>query len=233
LNWFNKINLVLQQSGKSIAAKLPGSLSSEERVVLDGNSTQAFIHVRLFAGKIEEALKFLERWCFGKSWFDGHSKTMQTEGKEALNRINIHLEDIKSGRKSNFLRLVRDKFGFHYDEKAVKDSMRIPDEFDGFITYLNEKVGNTLYLGSEYAVTGYLIEVAKQGDAKNTIEMLMHDTMDLARDINILLGHTLSQLYSEYFGNSLDAIGRTEDICIQTGSIEEIRLPFFTTPPGK
>lgn len=232
LNWLNKISFILQTTGSPIAKKLPCVLSPQEEAILGGNATQTFIHLRLCAGKIHEAVNFLERWCFDMPWFVDACTEMADDGKQALSKIQTHLSQIKDGSKSNLMRLVRNKFGFHYDEKAVKNSIRVADLVEDFTTYLVQNVGNTLYLGSEYAVSQQLIEMAKQGDARKTIENLMDDVLDLSRNINTLLGHTLSHLCFKFFGEELQTGTGQETIDLETEPLEQLRLPFFTTPPA-
>jgi hypothetical protein len=232
INWFNKLLLILQQTGKEVAQKIP-DLSSVERATMDGNTTQLMIVQRLYAGKICEAIKFLQRWCFDMPWFETASSEMEDEGRQSLANLQKYLAMLSKNPKRDVMRLVRDKFSFHYDEKAVKQSARVTELTEEFVTYLQDSVGNTLYLGSEHSIMGFLIEYANQGDTKTFIELLSDDVLDVGRSVNLLLGHTLAWLCFKYLGKDLPGIGHQEDIVMESPILEEIRLPFFASSNRK
>ncbi len=226
VNWFNRLILILQQTGRDVAEKLPATLSLNDQASMDGNSTQLCIALRLFAGKLIEALKFLDRWGIGMPWFTELMKDMPKEGAAAFNYVSAYLKEDKEKRSESILRLVRDKFAFHYDERAVKQSADVSELVDEFVYYLTEKDGNSLYHGSELVVMSTFI-----GDknSKDVIERLMDESLGLAKNLHGLFSHVLFLIAKKYIGSNLNELGLEAQFELEEMEMAELRLPFFVS----
>jgi hypothetical protein len=181
--------------------------------------TQMAFVLRTLAGKVYEVQKTLRRdfVCSGiaRQWQEG----MPVDLSAAIEKIKVYFEN-----KDNAIRLIRDKYAFHFDEIRVDDALNaVSDEFD---LYFGEINGNCLYQGPQIVAMVSLLQAAGGDAIEDTLPRISQEVIDVSRLVlyaaNLIIQEVLSR--SGYAGESSRvSMAVIEDV----PELESVRVPYF------
>lgn len=230
LNWFGKVLLTLQVTSKEHEQMRDAAKDAVTRALHGGSAAQTLILSRLYVGKICEALTFLNKFCFDRAWFEDLLPGLHPDARKAREELQGYVcpeAQRTKGSRPELLKLIRDKYAFHYDEREIKrskDVVKFDLEFD---MYLAEDIGNTLYIGSERVIYATLAEAAGYPNPDELIEVIIDECLKVGGWLKDLLGHSLAELYLKNVGSSLNELGLQETVEVPAPPLRDNRLPYF------
>jgi len=96
-----------------------GSLTTIEK---RGQISQAHFFIRILAGKLYEGWKMIRKDFLNTQLFKKCENLLSQKGKESLSELIGYFND-----RNNKVRLIRNKFAFHYDKEKIKEEIdKIP-----------------------------------------------------------------------------------------------------------
>jgi len=119
MHFLNELN-VLQKCVIVSSNKLESLKTIEKR----GQISQAQFFIRILAGKLNEGWEMIRKDFFKTQLSREYENLLSQKGKESLSELKVYFKD-----KNNLVRLIRDKFAFHYDKEKIKEEIdKIPQE---------------------------------------------------------------------------------------------------------
>ena len=193
----------------------------EPKCVAHAQSTQAFVLARVLTGKLHEAWVTVSKGYL-------KSKMCQTYDPDLEPAASASLATLKSyfGKKS-LVNSVRNDFSFHYSLKKAATLIpgNIPD--DEMSLYLNEAVGNSLYLFAEVVMNVALMDGISPANPEAALNRLMSEMSDTVAHLNTFGRGLLVALLERHIGhNKL----RASIQVLETGATplyRDLVIPFF------
>lgn len=182
---------------------------------------QSMIIVRLFAGKLFEAWRMIERDYFKSQLSRSLDAKLSPEGKSALEALKQYF-----GR-TNVLSSLRNDFSFHYWSEHLPEAMKAFDDSYKFHLILGETYANTCHAYAEDLVTVAMLQAAGASDAKAAMEKVVGDLVFVGGKMIDFLGHALAAVFESRLGKSWDDFEYTVNSIEPDAHIETFKLPFF------
>lgn len=183
--------------------------------------TQAMIVVRLYAGKIFEAWKMLERDYFKSQLSRSLDAKLSPEGKRSLGALKTYF-----GR-NNLLSSVRNDFSFHYWSKHFPEAMNAFDDSREFYLILDKASANTLHSYSEDFVTVAMLQASGESEPQAAMDKVFGDLLFVGGKMIDFLGHGLVAVFENRLGKSWKDFEYTVYKIEPDADIEKFKLPFF------
>ena len=182
-----------------------------------GQISQAQFFIRTLAGKLNEGWKMISKNFVETQLSREYENLLSQKGKESLSELKVYFSD-----ENNLVRLIRNKFAFHYDRKKIREEVKkIPQEAL-LEVYISEHRANCLYSLSDTIVNWSIL---------NSI-----DSSNPQRAMDILIGEIalkVSRWFQEFCGDCVCIIAKklglnsTEVEIPEPPSIDKVKLSYF------
>lgn len=193
----------------------------EPKWVAHAQSMQALILARVLIGKLNEA------WiAVGKGYFA--SKLCQTYDLELDTVASAALAALKSYfGKTSLVNSVRNDFSFHYSLKQA--AAPIPNDIprEDMSIYLNEALGNSLYLFAEVVMNVALMEGISPTNPETGLDRLISEMSEVIAHLNTFGHGLLVALLERHLGS--DKLRQSMQ-SLETGAAphyRDLKIPFF------
>jgi len=192
-------------------------LDSLNTIEKRGQISQAQFFIRTLAGKLNEGWKMINDNFVDTELSRKYENLLSQKDKENLSELKVYFND-----KNNLVRLIRNKFAFHYDKEKIKEEVKkIPQE-ELLEVYISEHSANCLYSLSDIVVNRSIL---------NSI-----DSSNSQRAMDILIGEIalkVSRWFQDFCGDCVCIIAKklglnsTEVEIPEPPSIDDVKLPYF------
>lgn len=193
--------------------KLTSLTSIEKRSQI----SQAHFFIRTLAGKLYEGWKMIRKDFLETQLSREYENLLSQKGKESLSELIGYFNDEK-----NKVRLIRNKFAFHYDKEKIKEEIdKIPQE-ELLEMYISKHRGNCLYSLSDIIVNWAILNSIDSSNSQRAMDELIGD-----------IAIKVSRWFQEFGGDCVRIIGEkleldyTEVEIPEPPSIDEVKLPYF------
>ena len=192
------------------------------------NAVQAFVLVRVLAGKVSETWEFLQKAYFRTQISKTYTPLLDEEANGALRELKNYF-----GRK-NTVNKVRNEFAFHYDKKH--GSAEIPahattNDMSIYLPQNSSRPGHALFYYADFLVNKALTDAIDAMDPDAALTSLVTELRDLVISVNKFLVGLIYQIMILRIGQA-SLHGTAEDIEINDiPSASEKSLPFFIQFP--
>lgn len=184
-------------------------------------AAQAMIVIRLYAGKVFEAWKMIERDYFRSQLSKSLDANLSSGGKSALEALKTYF-----GR-NNLLSSVRNDFSFHYWSEHLPEAMKAFDDSREFHLILGKTYANTLHAYSEDFVTVAMLQASGESEPQAAMDKVVGDLVFVGGKMIDFLGHGLAAVFENRLGKSWEDFEYTVYKIEPDADIEKFKLPFF------
>jgi predicted CopG family antitoxin len=193
--------------------KLTSLTSIEKR----GQISQAHFFIRTLAGKLYEGWKMIRKDFLETQLSREYENLLSQKGKESLSELIGYFND-----KNNKVRLIRNKFAFHYDKEKIKEEInKIPQE-ELLEMYISKHRGNCLYSISDTIVNWSILNSINSSNSQQAMDILIGD-----------IAIKVSGWFREFCGDCVCIIVKklgvnsTEVEIPEPPLLDDIKLPYF------
>ena len=142
-------------------------LDSLKTIEKRGQISQAQFFIRTLAGKLYEGWKMIGKNFLKTQLSSEYENLLSQKGKESLSELIVYFND-----ENNLVRLIRNKFAFHYDKEKIKEEIdKIPQE-ELLEMYISEHRGNCLYSISDTVVNWAILNSIDSSNSKRAMDRL-------------------------------------------------------------
>ena len=212
MHFLNELD-ILQKCVIVSSNKLASLTTIEKR----GQISQAHFFIRILAGKLCEGWKMIDKNFIETQLSREYENLLSQKGKESLSELIGYFNDI-----NNKVRLIRNKFAFHYDKEKIKEELdKIPQE-ELLEMYISEHRVNCLYSISDTIVNWSILNSIDSSNSQRAMDELIGD-----------IAIKVSRWFQEFGGDCVRIIGEkleldyTEVEIPEPPSIDEVKLPYF------
>ena len=212
MQFLNELN-ILQKCAIVSSNKLASLTTIEKR----GQISQAHFFIRILAGKLYEGWKIIRKNFIKTQLSKKYENLLSQKGKESLLELKGYFND-----RNNKVRLIRNKFAFHYDKEKIKEEIdKIPQE-EFLEMYISEYRVNCLYSISDIIVNWSILNSLDSSNLQQAMEILIGD-----------IAIKVSGWFREFCGDCVRIIGEKLELDYtgveipEPPSIDEVELPYF------
>lgn len=212
MHFLNELN-ILQKCVIVSSNKLVSLTTIEKR----GQISQAHFFIRTLAGKLYEGWKMIGKNFIETQLSREYENLLSKKGKESLSELIVYFND-----ENNLVRLIRNKFAFHYDKEKIKEEVdKIPQE-ELLEMYISEHRANCLYSLSNIIVNWSILNYINSSNSQQAMDTLIDD-----------IAIKVSRWFQEFCGDCVCIIAKklglnsTEVEIPEPPSIDEIKLSYF------
>jgi len=212
MQFLNELN-VLQKCVIVSNNELESLTTIEKR----GQISQAQFFIRTLAGKLNEGWKMIGKNFFETQLSSEYENLLSQKGKESLSELIVHFKD-----ENNLVRLIRNKFAFHYDKEKIKEEIdKIPQEKLLEMHIFEHRV-NCLYSMSDTIVNWSILNSINSSNSQQAMDILIGD-----------IAIKVSGWFREFCGDCVLIIVKklelnsTEIEIPEPPLIDDVKLPYF------
>jgi len=182
-----------------------------------GQISQAQFFIRTAAGKLYEGWKMISKNFVGTQLSREYENLLSQKGKESLSELKVYFSD-----ENNLVRLIRNKFAFHYDRKKIREEVKkIPQEAL-LEMYISEHRANCLYSLSDTIINWSILNSIDSSNPQRAMDLLIGE-----------IALKVSRWFQEFCGDCVSIIAKkleinsTEVEIPEPPSINEVKLSYF------
>jgi len=212
MQYLNELN-ILQKCTIVSSNELASLTSIEKRSQI----SQAHFFIRTLAGKLYEGWKMIGKNFIETQLSREYENLLSQKGKESLSELIGYFND-----RNNKVRLIRNKFAFHYDKEKIKEEIdKIPQE-ELLEMYISEHRVNCLYSISDTVVNWSILDSIDSSNSQRAMDELIGD-----------IAIKVSGWFREFCGDCVCIIVKklelssTEVEIPEPPSIDDVKLPYF------
>ena len=165
MQFLNELN-ILQKCVIVSSNELESLTTIEKR----GQISQAQFFIRTAAGKLNEGWKMINKNFIDTQLSKEYENLLSQKGKESLSELREYFND-----ENNLVRLIRNKFAFHYDKEKIKEEInKIPQE-ELLEVYISEHRVNCLYSISDTIVNWLILNSIDSSNSQQAMDILVGD----------------------------------------------------------
>ncbi len=212
MQFLNELN-ILQKCTIVSSNELASLTTIEKR----GQISQAHFFIRILAGKLYEGWKMIGKNFLETQLSSEYENLLSQKGKESLSELIVYFKD-----ENNLVRLIRNKFAFHYDKEKIKEEIdKIPQE-KLLEMHISEHRVNCLYSISDTVVNWSILNSINSSNSQQAMDILIGD-----------IAIKVSGWFREFCGDCVCIIVKklglssTEIEIPEPPSIDEVKLPYF------
>ncbi|MHA1669529.1 MAG: hypothetical protein ACTSV5_03010 [Promethearchaeota archaeon] len=182
-----------------------------------GQISQTQFFIRTLAGKLSEGWKMINKNYIDTQLSNEYEDLLSRKGKDSLSRLKEYFND-----RNNFVRLIRNKFAFHYDKEKIKEAINEIPQDEILEIYISEHRTNCLYSLSDTIVNWSILNSIDSSNSQRAMDKLIND-----------IAIKVSSWFQEFCGDCACIIAKKLDIdsseveISELPSINEIKLPYF------
>jgi hypothetical protein len=203
------------------------TFTADEPVLRNAHTAQALALARVLASKMAEGWLALEKVYFSTQISRDYEGHLTIESRDALRQLSKYFG------KTNLVKTIRNKFGFHYDLDHIKAGFDLPSDAEQWDIYLAESNGNSLYYAADLVANYALLNSIAPGDLKKGMESLIDELIRVGGWFISFLGGCLVVLGERYFLNDEGDLLVEEITLAQVPSLDDIDIPYFVTTPHR
>ena len=192
-------------------------LDSLNTIEKRGQISQAQFFIRTLAGKLNEGWKMINDNFVETQLSREYENLLSQKGKESLSELRKYFND-----ENNLVRLIRNKFAFHYDKEKIKEEInKIPQE-KLLEIYISEHRVNCLYSISDTIVNWSILNSIDSTNSQRAMDILIGD-----------IAIKVSGLFRAFCGDCICIIVKKLDLnsteieIPDPPSIDEVKLSYF------
>lgn len=186
----------------------------------EAQNAQALTLVRILAGKACECWKLLSKKLINKK-SNIYEQRFDEETKKSLDSLK---EYFKGG---NTIKLVRDKFGFHYSPNKIPAGYKKIEKGDKLDFCLSRVNGNTLHVFAETIVNRSLLESINPNDHHRALGALIDETNEVIKWFIDVTNACLAICLIIYVGEDLEELGAHEIEVENAPNLKDVTIPYF------
>jgi hypothetical protein len=212
MQFINEINIL--QKCIIISSNELNSLNIIEK---RGQIFQAQFFIRTLAGKLSEGWKMINKNYLHTELSGEYEDLLSQKGKDSLSELKAYFND-----QNNYIRLIRNKFAFHYDDEKIKEEIKKIPQDEILEVYISEHRANCLYSLSDTIVNWSILNSIDSANSQRAMDTLIND-----------IAIKVSGWFQEFcvdcvciIAKKLDLNSSEVEIYISQ-SINEIKLPYF------
>ena len=212
MQFLNELNIL--QKCTIVSSNGLASLTTIEK---RSQISQAHFFIRILAGKLYEGWKMIGKNFLETQLSSEYENLLSQKGKESLLELKVYFKD-----KNNLVRLIRDKFAFHYDKEKIKEEIdKIPQE-ELLEMYISEHRVNCLYSISDTVVNWSILNSLDSSNSQQAMDILIGD-----------IAIKVSGWFREFCGDCVCIIVKkldlnsTEIVIPDPPSTDEVKLSYF------
>ena len=212
MQFLNELN-ILQKCVIVSSNELESLTTIEKR----GQISQAHFFIRTLAGKLNEGWKMISKNFVETQLSREYENLLSQKGKESLSELIGYFND-----ENNKVRLIRNKFAFHYDKEKIKEEInKIPQE-ELLEMHISEHRVNCLYSVSDTIINWSILNSIDSSNSQQAMDILIGD-----------IAIKVSGWFREFCGDCVCIIAKklglnfTEVKIPEPPSIDDIKLPYF------
>ena len=195
------------------------SLNTAER---KGQVAQALFFIRTLAGKLNEGWEMLQRNFFNTGLAEEYGKKLSPTAKHSLTELERYF-----CRKENYIKLIRNKFAFHYDTGKIRKQISATQQREPLEMYVSEYRGSCLYYVGDIIVNWAILNSISPSNPQRAMALLIDE-----------IAIKVPGWFQEFGGDCISIIGNNlglENIVVEAPAaplIDEVRLPYFVRKAG-
>ena len=212
MQFLNELN-ILQKCTIVSSNELASLTTIEKRSQI----SQAHFFIRTLAGKLYEGWKMIGKNFLKTQLSSEYENLLSQKGKESLSELIVYFKV-----KNNLVRLIRNKFAFHYDKEKIKEEIdKIPQE-ELLEMHISEHSGNCLYSISDTVVNWAILNSIDSSNPQRAMDRLIGE-----------IALKVSRCFQEFGADCVRIIGEklelsyTEVEIPEPPSIYDVKLPYF------
>lgn len=197
-------------------------LSSLKTIEKRSQISQAQFFIRTLAGKLYEGWKMIDKNFLKTKLSSEYENLLSQKGKESLSELIVYFKD-----KNNLVRVIRDKFAFHYDKEKIKEEIdKIPQE-ELLEAYVSEHRANYLYSISDTVVNWAILNSIDSSNPQRAMDKLIE-----------IIARKVSGCFQEFGTDCVRIIGEKLELSYaeveipEPPLIDEVKLPYFVKRPN-
>ena len=192
-------------------------LDSLNTIEKRGQISQAQFFIRTLAGKLNEGWKMINDNFVETQLSRKYENLLSQKGKESLSELRKYFND-----ENNLVRLIRNKFAFHYDKEKIKEEInKIPQE-KLLEMYISEHRVNCLYSISDTIVNWSILNSIDSSNSQRAMDILIGD-----------IAIKVSGWFREFCGDFVCIIVKKMELnsseieISEPLSVDDLKLPYF------
>ncbi len=191
----------------------------EDETINTAQNVQSFFLIKLLAGKLYEGFEIIRKDYFGSALSREHDVHLSKDSKIALTSLKSYFS-----RGDNLIKLIRNKFSFHYDSTLVREQLDgIPDEED-LELYLASNHGNSLYALSHIVSSYALFNEVDDSDHWKAVDTIFKEVLNAATNFLVFAEGILTVIWVRH---RITAVAETDIYLQNVQKIDTIKLPYF------
>jgi len=191
----------------------------EDKTINTAQNVQSFFLIKLLAGKLVEGYDIIRKDYFGSSLSREYAAELSEDSKAALTILHSYFK-----RNDNLIKLIRNKFSFHYDSDIVKEQLdKIPDEED-LELYLASNHGNSLYTLSHITSSNALFNEVDDSDNWKAVDTVFKEVLSTAKNYLVFAEGILTVIWRQH---RIKTVSVTDIELKDAPKLNSIRLPYF------
>lgn len=182
-----------------------------------GQISQAQFFIRTLAGKLNEGWKMISKNFIETQLSREYENLLSQKSKESLSELKIYFS-----AENNLVRLIRNKFAFHYDRKKIREEVKkIPQEAL-LEVYISEHRANCLYSLSDTIINWAILNSIDSSNPQRAMDRLIGE-----------IALKVGRLFQEFCGDCVCIIAKklglnsTKVEIPEPPSIDKVKLSYF------
>jgi hypothetical protein len=192
-----------------------------EPVFAQARNTQALTLVRILSGKIYECWKLLGKAFFTTQISKQYEPLFDDESSKALSALKRYFG------KKNLIKVVRNKFAFHYSVEQIRPGYAKLVEGDALGMYLSERNVNSLYVCSESIAGRALMEELSPTDHSLSLGTLIDEALKANGWLSDIISACMSTCFTLHIGGDLYSLGARLIDVEGTPDCKSVTIPYF------
>lgn len=192
---------------------------AHDRTVRAAQNSQAFLLLRILAGKLWEGWRLLERDLFKTKLSQEYVRNLSDLGTNSLDGL------MKYFCGQNIIYRIRNEFSFHYSDKSstkIKSAIKKVGDSEVFRIFISEIHCNCFYEASDVLTNLSIVEWTNASEYQAKLEKLLKEIIDITWLFLDFLGDCLA-----VFAKKHPEFKATEIDIPDPPDIVEVTLPYF------
>ena len=186
--------------------------------LLTAQNIQSFFLIKLLAGKLYEGWELLRKSYFGSKLSIEYDDKLSKRGKNNLEFIKTYFG------KTNVIKLIRNKYTFHYDKDHILDGLKAIPNDEELDMYLASDIGNTLYSMAHIISSYALFKEVRSNSEYEALKIIFKDVLTISAKYLIVSVELIQNILSK---NKLTIHKVTHIRVGGVQNIESVMLPYF------
>ena len=213
----NELNVLVKLFHFSIAAISTGAPSIFEQA----HNAQAMVLGRILTGKIYEWWELMQSAFFGAGVSKIYEPQFEPEARKAIDALKRYF------RRDTIIRLVRNKFAFHYSPDQIDAGYGALIEGDPLDSYISKHNTNTLYAFAESITGRAMLDAINSNDHKAAFGQLIDETSKAVSEIGDVTAQIIAICFESHLGGNFYSLGAKVIEVQGAPESQKVAIPYF------